>query len=212
MRNDYTHLVVLLDRSGSMAPCWKDTVGGINAFLEEQKLVPGHMTFSLYLFNTAVTKPLNFVDIRAIENANYFGFATGGTSLCDAYCMAVDETGQKLASMREADRPGKVLFVVVTDGGENASKVYNIANCKERLTRQRDNYSWNFMFMGADFDSATQAESLGSSAAASIQYTKGKTKEMFMNFSDSVGAYRCSSNAVYDVGELRAMQERVEKA
>lgn len=212
MKNDYTHLVVLLDRSGSMNGCWNDTIGGLNTFLAEQKLLPGKMTISVYTFNNTITTPILFSDITTVQVPMYFGTAIGGTALNDAFCKAVDETGVKLAAMPASERPTKILFTTVTDGDENGSKIFNLEDVKARLKTQQDIYSWNFMFMGADFDNQKQAVSMGASAASTLKFTKACTADMYKHFSDSYASYRDGDARAFNVQELACKQKSTEDA
>ena len=122
MRNDLAEIAVILDKSGSMHRIADDTIGGFNAFVEEQKKVPGDANLSLFLFDTNVEKvwdgmPLK--DVCALSERDYR--PDGNTALHEAVIKTVDTIGKRLADIPEADRPGKVIVGIITDGQENAS-------------------------------------------------------------------------------------------
>lgn len=207
MNQDYTHMVVLLDASGSMAYCWDDTIGGLEKLFQEQKLLPGKMTFSLVTFDYYTKRYYNFVDIKSVLSLSKCATPSGGTALYDAFCKTVDEEGQALAKMAEKDRPSKILFVVVTDGGENASSEFKVLDTKNRLTTQRDKYSWDFLFLGADFDVTKTAESFGSSPAMAMNYSKSNTGNTTRQVSNFVGNYR--SKAKLDLADVDSLKSNL---
>lgn len=205
MNKDYTHMVVLLDASGSMSFCWNDTIGGLEKLFQEQKLLPGKMTFSLVTFSNLMTRLHNFVDINSVVSLAKAAIPNGGTALYDAFCRTVDEEGRGLAQMQEKDRPSKVLFVVVTDGGENASLKFDVSQVRARLQTQRDKYSWDFLFLGADFDVTDTAVSFGASPAMAMNYSKTSTENTSRQVSNFVGNYRSKSKLdMADVDSLKS--------
>lgn len=209
MKLDFSDVTVVLDRSGSMASCRTDAEGGVNTFIEEQKKHPGECAFSLVEFDTEY----NFVH-KAKPVASvppYTLVPRGSTALLDAVGRAINETGERLAATKEEDRPSLVVFVIVTDGHENASKEFNRLQIKEMIERQQKEYNWQFTFLGANQDAFAEASSLGIAAASVGQYSTHKTSGAFTAASSNVTRMRtaCSDgrevNNAYTPDELRSM-------
>lgn len=161
MDKNYTHIVVVLDRSGSMQSCASDMEGGLRALIEKQAKEPGKCTVSLYRFNDSTDKVLNFADIKSIESDNLRLEPRGGTALYDALGIAIDETGRELAKLPESLRPGFISFVIITDGGENASREFNAGQIKEKTSHQQSVYSWDFVYLGANQDAFNVGNTVG---------------------------------------------------
>ena len=189
MRNDLTDITVVIDRSGSMASTKSDAEGGLNTFVEEQKRQPGNGVYSLVQFDTVyewVHRAMNLKDVPPFTLV-----PRGSTALLDAVGRAVVETGERLAAMPEADRPGLVVFVIVTDGEENSSREYTKAAVKEMIERQRNVYKWQFTFIGANQDAFAEAGAVGIPMAAALNYSPDNAR----------GAYRATSG---NVSRMRA--------
>ena len=172
MNNNYTDITVLLDNSGSMRGRKEDTIGGFNTFVESQKKVAGTCKLSLVKFATDYNAVYTACDVSTaptLSNENYE--ANGGsTRLIDSACRAIDETGKRLAAMKEEDRPGKVIFVIITDGIENDSREFKKADMKSRIETQEKQFNWQFIYMGANQDAIAEAQSYGISAGKSLTY------------------------------------------
>ena len=155
---DYTHLTLVVDRSGSMRSVQEEAQSGINALVAEQFALPGKLTVTLSQFDDAF-------DTVARMSGTAFDFELkprGMTALFDAVGMEVARTGEDLAALPEVERPGRVLLVVVTDGHENSSHEYTVDRVRSMLTVQRDQYGWEVRFLGAGAgDAAWQGEKLG---------------------------------------------------
>lgn len=210
MNNDYTHLVVLLDRSGSMSGCWKDTIGGLETLIEDQKKLDGKMTLTLAIFDTEYQVPYNNVDIKSISSLKEVATPRGGTALYDSFVRLVNDTGSHLNRMTESEKPGKILFVVVTDGEENSSKIFRLSDVKEKLNHQKDKYSWNFMFLGADFDANKLGASVGLNANQSAVYSKGSEVLAYNAVSQSLCSFRGKMSAIMDDEDYGVMKGGVE--
>ncbi len=207
MRVDYTHLFLLLDSSGSMSNCWETTIASLDKLIQDQKQVPGKMTLTLVEFDGHIREPkFNFADIQSIESLRHLRNLGGMTALNDAFCNTVDVGGQKLAAMSEESRPQKILFVVMTDGMENASRINTIDNVRDKLKHQKDKYNWNFLFLGADFDAQGQAKDLGV-ADFGVNFGKFQMASAMNCVSTSFTKYRGKMDGAYtadDVKELDA--------
>lgn len=125
MKKNHTKIVVILDRSGSMVNIWKDTVGGFNTFIAEQKKQPGTADLTLIAFDTSYDVVIRSQDLSAVGQVDLSKYGPrGGTALVDAIGKTIDAVGNELSALKESDRPDKVLVCIVTDGEENSSKVY----------------------------------------------------------------------------------------
>lgn len=191
MKLNFSDVTVVLDRSGSMETCRTDAEGGVNTFIEEQKTHPGECAFSLVEFDTEY----NFVHKAkpVAEVGRYTLVPRGNTALLDAVGRAINETGERLAALKEEDRPSLVVFVIVTDGKENASKEFNRAQIKEMIERQQRDYNWQFTFLGANQDAFAEAGSLGISLHAVGLYHTDKSQAAFVAASSNVTRMRSAS-------------------
>lgn len=195
MKENYTHIVLLLDRSGSMASIQDATISGINEFLTKQKAVPGDATVTLALFDDRYDLIHDFVPLNDVPALTRETFVPRGwTALLDATGKTLNNVGSKLAALPEALRPSKVIFVIVTDGAENYSKEFNLNQVRSMITTQRDTYSWEFVFLGANIDAVTVGGSLGIPAMSSMTYNANVR---------SVGATYTALNAA--IGSSRSL-------
>jgi hypothetical protein len=162
MKSDYTHVSMLLDRSGSMYSIKNDVIGGFNTFIDQQKKVPGKMTLTLAQFDTEYETLLDTVDIRVVLNMDNDTFQPrGSTALLDSTAKLIIETGTALAALPEASRPAKVLFVILTDGIENASRYYTKQKVTDMIKHQEENYKWQFIYIGTHAEAFAEADSIG---------------------------------------------------
>jgi hypothetical protein len=186
--NNYVHLSLLVDRSGSMEDMRDAAQTGINKTLAEQAAMPGKITVNLYDFNTSYRKVFGPIDAK--EAPTYQMVPTGGTALIDSMMRAIEDTGSYLRTLPEALRPAKVLFVVITDGEENSSHSYTREQLSNKVTDQTDNWKWEFIFLGANIDAFRAAQSYG--IRSSIQYagTQAAMTTSYDTMSSSLGATR----------------------
>ncbi len=170
---NYTHLEVIVDKSGSMSPTAKDTIGSINAFVTKQKEVTGTASYRLTQFNHTVNhgeyhNSLN--DVQPLTPETYS--PSGNTSLLDAIGQSITTLGSKLASLAETERPSKVIVVIMTDGEENSSKHWNRSTVSEMISHQKNTYNWEFLFLGANQDAIQVGTSLGVAKGATLNYAQ----------------------------------------
>ena len=162
MKKDLTELVFILDRSGSMAGLEADTVGGFNAMLEKQRSEPGEALVSTVLFDHEREVIHDRVNIRSVAPLTQEAYYVRGcTALLDAVGSAIHHIGNVHKYARAEDRPEKTLFVITTDGYENASRSYTYDRVKAMIHHQKETYGWEFLFLGANMDAAKEAARFG---------------------------------------------------
>ena len=195
MKKNLTELVFILDRSGSMAGLEKDTIGGFNAMIEKQKMEAGEAYISTILFDNYSEVIHDRVVLNAVPKLTEKEYyARGCTALLDAVGGAIHHIGNVHKYAREEDRPEKTLFVITTDGMENASRRYSYEKVREMTQRQKEKYGWEFLFLGANIDAAKEAARFGIDADRAADYhadTQG-TAVIYEAMSDVVYSVRAS--------------------
>lgn len=188
-KKNSTLIVVVLDRSGSMESCKNATLEGFNRFLYEQKLVPGEARMTLIQFDDRYEPNYH---MAPLEHVRLEYAPRGGTALLDAMGRTIDEVGAYLKSRREESRPDKVIFVTITDGQENASRIYTRAEIFKRISHQRDVYQWEFLFLGANQDAIAAGAAMGIPATHSMSYASSEvgTQSVYGTVSQSIGSSR----------------------
>ena len=162
MRNDLTELVFILDRSGSMHGLEKDTIGGFNSVLERNRALPGDANVTTILFDHRFTILHDRQPIRSVAPITERDYSPAGmTALLDAVGQAIRKIDNVQAHTAEAYRAGKVQFVIITDGIENASKEYSAQRVKQMIRDRQDKEGWDFIFLGANMDAIAVAEDMG---------------------------------------------------
>jgi hypothetical protein len=187
-RTELTHLYFLLDRSGSMQSIKSDIEGGFEAFVAEQRKAPGECLASLSQFDDVyevvyTDKPVADVPPLDLRPRNM-------TALHDAMGRLITDAGAKLAALPEDQRPGTVIVAIMTDGLENASKEWHAPAIKSLVETQTTQYSWEFLYMGADQDAVEVGAGLGIAAANSITYSRGKAKEAMAMSASKISGLR----------------------
>jgi uncharacterized protein YegL len=172
MRDNLTYLVLLLDKSGSMSAVTDATIEGTNSFINKQKQQPGEAVLHVVQFDDVLETSHNYVDLKKAPLLNHYNYVPrGGTALLDAIGRTIDAVGMKLASLPESERPGKVIFLIQTDGAENRSRNFTYEQIQDKIKHQTDVYKWDFVFLGANQDAIASASSIGISAGKSLSYT-----------------------------------------
>lgn len=204
MRKGLTELVFILDRSGSMAGLESDTIGGFNAMIDKQKKEEGEAYISTVLFDDTAEVLHDREDIHKVEkltDSQYY--VRGCTALLDAVGDAIHHIGTVHRYCRDEDRPEKTLFVITTDGMENASHKYSYEDIKRKIERQKEKYGWEFLFLGANIDAAEVASHIGIGKERAVNYRSDSigTQMHYRAVSETVSAYRageCRSEADMD--------------
>lgn len=172
MKQDYTDITLVLDKSGSMVSIWQSAINSIDSFFSDQGKLPGECRVSVFTFDVNFNCLVRHQDIRNSEAIDSLRKThTGGyTALYDAVGHAINNTGKRLAALREEDRPSNVLFVIQTDGYENASKEFSLSKVKEMINHQKEKYNWHFVFLGANIDAEGVGQSIGIGFDTSVNY------------------------------------------
>ena len=166
-----TELVFILDRSGSMAGLEKDTIGGFNAMLEKQRKEPGDAVVSTVLFDTRVEvihDRVALADVPDLTDREYY--VRGCTALLDAVGGAIHHIGNVHKYARREDVPEKTLFIITTDGMENASRRYTYDKVRRMIEHEKEKYGWEFLFLGANIDAAAEAKRFGIDESMAANY------------------------------------------
>ena len=162
MKKGLTEIVFILDRSGSMSGLEKDTIGGFNTTIEKQKQEEGEAIVSTVLFDNdmeVLHDRVSLEKVAPLTDKEYY--ARGCTALLDAIGGAIHHIGNVHKYAREEDRPEKTIFVITTDGYENASRRYTSDRVKQMVERQKQKYGWEFIFLGANIDAIETARNFG---------------------------------------------------
>lgn len=142
-------IIMIVDKSSSMFPKRQESISGFNAFIEEQKKLPGHALLTLCLFDTEYRIVKNGVPLKDVQPWTTHDYNPSGcTALLDAVGRTVDETGKRLSDLKEDDRPGVIIVCVLTDGEENMSQEYSRATVQEKIKHQTEKYGWKFIYLG----------------------------------------------------------------
>lgn len=200
---DYTHISMVLDRSGSMSSCKNATIEGVNKFVTEQKALPGQATATIVQFDheyQALHSGKALKDIPLLTDTSYE--PRGSTALYDSVARCIRETGEWLAAMPEVARPKNVLFLIVTDGYENASTDFSVATggrakLKAMIEHQTKVYGWAFAYIGANQDAMLNAQDIGILHSNALNYsaTPTGTSKAFDGAIRATAMYRSSGGA-----------------
>ena len=196
MRKNLTEIVFILDRSGSMSGLEADTIGGFNSMIEKQKKAEGEALISTVLFdNTSevIHDRVSVQNIKPMTDEDYT--VRGCTALLDAIGGAIHHIGNVHKYARAEDVPEHTLFVITTDGMENASRRYDSEKVKKMIERQKEKYGWEFLFLGANIDAVETARHFGVSEDRAVNYHSDSegTQPNYEVVSEAICAVRCST-------------------
>jgi hypothetical protein len=214
MNETSTHITMILDRTGSMESIRHDTIGGFNAFLQGQKAAPGAATLTLVQFDSQDPYEVihNFVPIAlAAELTPETYVPRASTPLFDALGRGILDLERSLTLLAPAQRPGHVVFVVITDGQENASREFTRAQVQKMIHEKQEADGWDFVFLSADLAAIAEAGDIGVQHRATLAFDKtGQgTQDAFASLGESMSAMRISpaSARMHFTDEARAKQQ-----
>jgi len=194
MKKDLTEIVFILDESGSMCNLKSDTIGGFNSLIEKQRREKGEVLVSAVMFSTSCRVVYDRVELSEISEMTEKDYCpSGSTALFDAIGSSVKHIGNVHKYARNEDVPEHTLFVITTDGMENASRHYSRHEVKKMIERQKEKYGWEFLFLGANIDAAETAESIGIEKESAVDYMADRkgTGKLFECLSFAVTNTRC---------------------
>jgi hypothetical protein len=196
MNTELTEISIVLDRSGSMASMAKEAIGGFNGFLESQQKLPGDARLTLVLFDHEYIvkydeRPIK--DVPPLDEHTYV--PRGTTALLDAIGRTINTIGERLDKTPEPERPGKVIIAILTDGLENASQEFKPKQIRSMIEHQREKYTWEFIYLGANQDAIAVGETMGiaSGCAVTFNETPEGASQAFAAVNLTIGAYRASA-------------------
>ncbi len=195
MRKNLTEIVFILDRSGSMQGLEADTIGGFNSMIEKQKKEEGEAIVSTVLFDNESSVIHDRVNIERISPMTDRDYSVRGcTALLDAVGGAIHHIGNVHKYARDEDVPEHTLFVITTDGMENASRRYDRDDVKKMIERQKEKYGWEFLFLGANIDAVETAKGFGIGADRAVNYNSDSegTRLNYDVLSEAIGIVRRS--------------------
>ena len=195
MKKNLTEIVFILDRSGSMAGLEGDTIGGFNGMIEKQRQEEGEAYVSTVLFDnesSVIHDRLPLDRVPRLTAKEYY--VRGCTALLDAVGSAISHIATVHKYAREEDRPEKTLFVITTDGMENASRRYTYDKVRSLIEKQKREYGWEFLFLGANIDAAREAARFGIHPDRAVDYRADRrgTRVIYETVSDTVRDFRAS--------------------
>ena len=207
MKKNLTELVFILDKSGSMSGLEKDTIGGFNSLLDQQRKVDGECVITTVLFDNRYELLHDRIDIRAVQPITGKEYFVGGsTALLDAIGKTIHKIGAVQKNTTEDYRAEKVMFVIITDGEENASRHYSSAQIRQMIQHQKERYGWEFIFLGANIDAVETAGRFGIDADRAVDYVPdGEGTELnYRMMSETVATFReCGAVPTACLDEIR---------
>lgn len=195
MKKNYVHLVLVVDRSGSMFPMAEEASNGINQFLREQHQLEGEATITLAQFNHEYELVHDFVPTKKAIRKPFKLVPRGCTALLDALGRTISSVGDALATLEEENRPEKVIFLVCTDGEENASEEFTMEQVRNMIQHQETAYKWEFVYLGANVDAFTEANNLGINVSTQYAGTGKGVSHVYSVATRSVSDVRTGRSA-----------------
>lgn len=217
MKNDYTHIAVILDRTGSMESIREDTIGGFNAFVNQQKVEPGKATLTLVQFDSQDPYEIvhKFKPVGAVPALTRETFVPrASTPLLDAIGRGINDLEKSLAEIQEEEKPSRVVMVIITDGQENASCEFRKDQIAKMIKEKQEHSAWQFVFLSADLAAIGDALASGIHADSTIRFSRSTqgTAAAWASTSARVADYRADRRQdVSFTAEDRAQQESEEK-
>jgi hypothetical protein len=193
MKKGLTHIIFIVDRSGSMSNIAKDMIGGYNTFIKQQKELPNECYVSFYKFDDIYETLFERIKLENVVDLDETTYVPrGSTALHDAMGKTFDEYGQYLYTVSDEERPERVLVVTITDGYENASRTYALAQIRDKIKLQTETYNWDFVFMGSNIDAWGAGSALGVLKSSTLQFaSSGDSVAMaFASLGDKTSCYR----------------------
>jgi Mg-chelatase subunit ChlD len=199
MKADYTHISIILDRTGSMENIRDDTIGGFNTFLKDQKSQADIATLTLVQFDTYDPYEVihKFESIQEIPELTRETFVPrAGTPLLDAIGRGINDLEQSLSQMKESQRPLKVVFLIITDGQENSSREFRKEQIAKMIQQKQEQDKWQFVFLSADLNAINDAQEYGISRKSSMAFDKNVvgTASAWLSSSERISDYRKSAD------------------
>lgn len=198
MKNDYTHISMVLDRSGSMQSTASDTIGGFNQFIKSQQAEPGECTVTLVQFDDVIETVFDATPVKQVPDLTSATYKPrNSTALYDGIGLTINGTGKFLKDKPDSEKPAKVIFVILTDGMENASVGFDRYKIFNMIKHQREVYNWEFVFIGANQDSLAAGAAVGIPMSHSINYAQNAagTKEVYAKVSMKMRSARSMAGA-----------------
>lgn len=199
--NNYTAMLIVLDRSGSMSAIRDDMVGGLEQLIATQAAQPGMLTIDVFTFDTEIENTHHLADPRSVKIELD---PRGGTALYDAIGVSFNDFGKALADLPEHARPGTVLVSVVTDGEENSSREYTANTVKAMIARQKEAFDWDISFLGANQDAILEAQKIGIDKADALTYGVRAVGGTMAAHSEKLSRRRQGDRTGYNSDERRA--------
>lgn len=196
-KNNITEIVFILDRSGSMAGYEADTIGGFNATIEKQKKLDGTCYVSTVMFANQSKVIHDRVKLDEIEKMAEEDYQVGGgTALLDAIGRSIHHIGNVHKYARPEDVPEHTIFIITTDGMENASRQYDSSTVKRMISRQQEKYGWEFIFLAANIDAVETADRIGirRDRAANYRQDREGMKTSYEAMSEAIISVRCAES------------------
>ena len=186
--SNLTHLVFLLDRSGSMQSIASDVIGGFEAFIDEQRAGEGLCTVTLAQFDQEYEVVYRGIALGQVPPLALF--PRGRTALHDSMGKLITDTAAEINALPEDNKPGSVIVAIMTDGLENASREWRRQDIKTLVEQQTNDHGWEFLYMGADQDAVEVGRGLGVKEEQSVTYAKGNSRDTLLTVSENVRGYR----------------------
>ena len=208
MQNNLTEIIFILDESGSMDSVRSDTIGGFNSFLEDQKKVPGEVNFTFVKFSDYYKVVEEGQDIHLVDSLNESSYTPSySTALLDAVGTAIKSVKKRIKATPKEERASKVLFAILTDGEENASRKFDTEKIQDLVKETRDKKGWEFLFLGADIDAWSGGLSMGINM--NVNVSKVNMRGSMKGLSNYAALYRSAGTT--DIGTFDQSEEELDK-